>query len=231
MNTQEYDFSLMGTGYTIDNFDPSNVQEEEVILLGIAMDISGSVSGFERELNEAFRDFTEELQKSHAAPKIMVKVVEFGQKVYEKTGYVPLSQLDPKAMHFKPRDGATCLYAAAKRIVESTVDYREQLEKTGINVKVLLFIITDGDDNVPTTKPKEVADILDELAKEERNIMAFDTILFGVGSDASIFTNAQKDMHFKHLAVVGQTGKEIRKMINIISQSVSKSASNQNIAF
>jgi len=231
MNTQEYDFGMMGTGYTITNFDPSNVQEDEIILMCVAMDISGSVQGFEKELNEAFSTFTEEMQKSHVAPRIMIKVLEFGEKVYEKSGYVPISQLDPRAMHFKPRDGSTALFAGAKKALESTVEYREQLEKTGINVKVLIFVITDGENNVSSTRASEVASILDNLAKEERNIMAFDTILFGVGNNASSFTKAQQDMHFKHLAVVGQSGKEIRKMIGFISASVSKSASNQTIAF
>ena len=60
--------------------------------------------------------------------------------------------------------------------------------------------------------------------------MSFTTILFGV-VNANIFEQAQKDMGIQHLAKVGTSGDEIRKMINFISQSISKTANNNQINF
>lgn len=234
-NEDQNQFALMGTGFNIGNFDPSSIQEDEVILMGIAMDVSPSVGGFETELNQAFGSLVEELQQSHVADKILVKIVEFSEKIYDKTGFMPIKQIDPKAFIFKAKDSGTSLFAAAKNIIDSTVTYRTQLEATGINVKTLVFIITDGDDNASLgeykVKASDVAATLDDIAKEERNVFSFETIQFGIGSNKSTFEKSQKEMHIKHLAVVGQTGKEIRKMVGFISASVSKSSSNQPITF
>lgn len=234
-NEDQNQFALMGTGFNIGNFDPSSIQEDEVILMGIAMDVSPSISGFEKELNEAFVSFIEEMQHSHIADKILVKVIEFSEAIYEKTGYMPIKQIDPKAFVFRAKDSGTSLFAAAKKIIDSTVEYRAHLEATGINVKTLVFVITDGADNSSFREHKvnavDVANTLDNIAKEERNVFSFETILFGIGSHPPDFENSQKEMHIKHLAVVGNSGKEIRKMIGFISASVSSSSSGQAITF
>lgn len=234
MNNEDQDqFALLGGtgGFNIGNFDPSSIQEDEVILMTIAMDVSPSVRAFEKELNEAFTVFVEEMQHSHVADRLMVKVIEFNEKVVEKTGFMPIKQVDPKSFVFRAKGDSTALVDAAMKAVQSTVDYRSHLEATGINVKTLVFVITDGAENSSSAKFADVATLLDTIDKEERNIFSFETILFGIGGDPTSYQQSQQKLHFKHLAVVGQSGKEIRKMIGFISASVSKSSSNQAITF
>lgn len=237
MNNEDQDqFALLGGtgGFNIGNFDPSQIQEDEVILAAIAMDISPSVGGFEKDLNEAFKVFVEEMQQSHVADKLMVKVITFNEKIEEKTGFMPIRNIDPKTFIFKACGSGTALYDAAKKALESTIDYRTHLEATGVAVKALVFAITDGDDNSSANGNKHgeaVAALVDNIAKEERNIFSFETMLFGIGNNTRTFTESQQEMHFKHLAVVGTSGEEMRKMIGFISASVSKSSSNQPIAF
>lgn len=230
---QDDQFALLGgTGsFNIGNFDPASIQEDEVILVALAMDVSPSVRGFEGELNAAFATFVEEMQQSHVADKLMVKVIEFNEDVVERTGYMPIKNIDTKAFVFRASGNATALFDAAKKAIDATVDYRSHLEQTGINVKVLVFVITDGMDVSSKTKPSVIAAQLDDIAKEERNVFSFETILFGIGNEKHSFENSQKDMHFKHLAVVGNTGADLRKMIGFISASVSRSHSNQAITF
>lgn len=233
MDNEQDQFALLGGtgGFNIGNFDPSAIQEDEVILVAIAMDVSPSIQSFEAHLNEAFKSFIEELQQSHVASKVMVKIIDFNGEVTERTGYIPITQVDPKAYIFKASGGSTALVDGAKKAIEATVDYRTHLEATGINVKTLVFVITDGEENSSKAKASDVAAILDNINKEERNVFSFETILFGIGTNAHSFENSQKSMHFKHLAVVGQSAKEIRKMIGFISASVSKSNSNAPITF
>jgi len=69
-----------------------------------------------------------------------------------------------------------------------------------------------------------VKNSLDAILKNEKNIFNFETILFGVGDDSN-FETAQQEMGIKHLAKIGNTGKEIRKMIGFISASISQSSS------
>lgn len=236
-NQQEQeDFSLMGNtqGFNIGNFDPAQIQEDEVILIVFAMDVSGSVQSYEPQLNAAFATFVEEMQTSHVADKIMVKIITFGETVKDRTGFLPIKAMDVAQFTFKAHDGATALYAGTKHALDATIAYRTQLESTGINVKSLVFTITDGEDNHSprlNVHARDVASLIDNIVKEEKNIFSFQTILFGVGNNATPFENAQKDMHIKHLGVVGQSAEEIRRMIGMISASVSQSASNQAVTF
>lgn len=233
MDNEQDQFALLGGtgGFNIGNFDPSSIQEDEVILMAIVMDVSPSIQSFEKDLNESFKALIEELQQSHVSSKIMVKIIDFNDVVTEKTGYIPITQIDPKTYTFKASGGGTALFDAAKKAIEATVDYRTHLEATGINVKTLVFVITDGMDVSSHIQPKVVADMLDAISKEERNAFSFETILLGIGTNSTEFEKSQKTMHFKHLAIVGQSAKEIRKMIGFISASVSKSNSNAPISF
>lgn len=217
-------------GYGFNNFDPSTVQEEDVILGVIAMDESPSIISFEPQLNEAFKGFGEEMQKSHVANKFMLKLVVFADTATSKTGFQPVGLMDMSSFVFRGRDNATALVDAAYLSLESAMDYRKQLEATGVNVKVLIFVVTDGQENSSKRNASDVKKYIDDLMKEERNVLSIETILFGIGDPAS-FTKSQQDMGFKHLAVVGNSAKEIRKMIGFISASVSRSSAGQQVTF
>jgi hypothetical protein len=93
-----------------------------------------------------------------------------------------------------------------------------------------LFVITDGQDNSSKVSANQVKNQLQSILNQEQNAFSFTTILFGVG-DAAEFEKAQKDMGLQHLARVGTSGAEIRKMINFISQSIAHTANNNPISF
>lgn len=223
-------FNLMTTGFGFDNFDPAQIQNDEVILVTIACDISPSMMPNVNDLNQAFSDFVAEMQRSHVASKLMVKTIEFNETVSDKTGFQPISNIDLSHVTFSPRGMSTALADASYKAIQDTLDYRAQLEATGIQCKVLVFVITDGMENSSRKSLSQVASLLSDVNKEERNIFSFETIFFGIG-DKNTFQNAYDEMMFKHLAVVGNTGKEVRKLIGFISASVSKSSSNQAISF
>jgi len=62
--------------------------------------------------------------------------------------------------------------------------------------------------------------LIDSMKSEERSAFSFTSILFGVGSSAE-FTKAQQEMGIEHLAKIGTSGSDMRKMIGFISQSIS----------
>jgi len=207
-----YDYNYGG------NFDPNAVTVEETINAIFVIDTSSSVGVYADELNKALNEFTTRMQKSHAADKLFVSTVEFNNKVTVTGGFRPISEIKP--IDLTPRiNGMTALYDACKAGLQNALDYRKSLENSGVNCKTLLFIITDGDDNMSTSNPSEVKDIIKKLLQEERNIFSFESILFGVG-DQALFEKAKEDMGINHLAKVGTTADEIRKMINFISASI-----------
>lgn len=205
------------------NFDPQDISSDETINAVLVVDVSPSVSNYVKELNAAFREFLEEMQRSHVAEKLMVSVIEFNDSINVRSGFQPVNAIDTQKLSFRPCGGGTALYDAVLSGITNAVNYRKNLENSGVNCKTLLFTITDGEDNASQNSANKVKQVLEAIQKEEKNAFSFETILFGVGNDAS-FEQAQKSMGIAHLARIGNTGKEIRKMIGFISASISKSS-------
>jgi uncharacterized protein YegL len=215
--------------YNFGNFNPNDVEVAETINAVFIVDTSSSVSQYGAELNSALNEFTERMKKSHAAQNLFVSHIEFNDKVNVISGFRPIS--DVPVMDLVPRIGGyTALFKACQVGLKNALDYRKDLETAGVNCKTLLFIITDGEDNASgNVVANDVKIMIDDLAKEERNFFSFESILFGVGNDKS-FEAAQKDMGIKHLAKVGTTADEIRKMINFISSSITSVSTGQGFS-
>jgi uncharacterized protein YegL len=222
------DLDAIDFNLNFNNFDPNEIQVEETINAVFVVDVSPSISTYVKDLNFAFNDFTQTMQKSHVAEQLMVSIVTFNENIEIVSGFQPIKQIP--TMNFKPSGGGTALFQATAQGLKIAIDYRQNLEASGVTAKTLLFVITDGEDNSSSISAKQVKDKLEDILKQEQNAFSFTTILFGVGN-ATSFEKAQKDMGLQHLAKVGTSGAEIRKMINFISQSISQTAGNNQISF
>lgn len=209
------------------NFDPDQIQVEETINAVFVIDVSPSISSYEADLNNAFNDFVQTMQQSHIHDRLFTSIVEFDDMVRVRSGFQPI--INVPVTNFRAQGSGTALYDAVAAGIKNAMDYRTSLEQTGINVKTLVFVITDGQDNSSSVSPKAIKATLDGILASEANAFSFTTILFGVGPQ-SYFQSAKDQMGFQHMAVVGNTGKEIKKMISFISSSISKSSSGANPA-
>ena len=220
------DFNDFDLNLSFNNFNPDDIQVEETINAVFVVDVSPSIGGYVKELNNAFNDFVQTMQQSHVHDRLFVSVVEFDDQVRVRSGFQPI--VGVPVTTFIPQGRGTALYDAVGSGIKNAIDYRENLENTGINVKTLIFVITDGEDNSSSPNASQmVKNKLEDIKANEANAFSFTTILFGVG-DSNSFERAQQNMGIEHLAKVGQTGAEIRKMISFISSSISKSSSGTN---
>ncbi len=209
------------------NFNPDEIEVDETINAVFLIDVSSSVWSYVQELNLAFNEFTESMQKSHIADKLLVSIIEFNDRINIVNGFMPVENIS--VMDFSKKiGGATALYDAVYAGLKNALDYRENLENSGVETKTILYVITDGEDNSSQTPPHVIKKIIADLKKEERNLFSFSSILFGVG-DAANFTQAQKDMGIEHLAQIGTSGEEIKKMIGFISQSISSVSAGKSV--
>ncbi len=209
------------------NFNPDEIEVDETINAVFLIDVSSSVWSYVQELNLAFNEFTESMQKSHIADKLLVSIIEFNDRINIVNGFMPVENIS--AMDFSKKiGGATALYDAVYAGLKNALDYRENLENSGVETKTILYVITDGEDNSSQTPPHVVKKMITDLKKEERNLFSFSSILFGIG-DAANFTQAQKDMGIEHLAQIGTSGEEIKKMIGFISQSISSVSAGKSV--
>lgn len=223
MFPDDVDFNL-----SYNNFSPDEIQVDETINAVFVVDVSPSIGSYVQHLNHAFSDFVSTMQKSHVADKLLVSVVEFSDKVSVRTGFQPIAQL--QSIDFTPQGSGTALYDATLKGLENAVAYRKNLESSGVMAKTLLFVITDGEDNSSKVLAKKVKAEMQAVISNEKNAFSFVSVLFGVGNSNS-FEKAQKDMGIQHLAQVGLSGDEIKKMIGFISQSISKTANNMQVVF
>lgn len=222
----EFNFmSSMGLNFT--NFNPENIQVSETINVTFVIDKSGSVYSYVDNLNNTLNDFLHELQRSHVADRVMLSVVEFNENVEVKSAFHPIA--DVKDFNIQPA-GMTNLYGATLSALENAIAYKEEQENNGLTSKSLVFIITDGMDNVAATSPQNIAKKLQEIYGDEMNSFSFSVIMFGLGNGAD-FDAARNAMGIKPemLAKMGTTAKELRKMVGFISSSVSSSAAGNSI--
>jgi len=223
---EEFNFqSSMGLNFA--NFDPSAIQSSETINVTFVIDRSGSVSDYVDDLNNVLNDFLHELQRSHVSDRVMMQIIEFDSQVEVKSAFHPIA--DVKDFNITPR-GCTALYAAMLAGLENAVAYKEEQENNGLSSKSLVFLITDGLENCGGD-PNKVKAKINEIYKDEQNSFAFSIIMFGLG-DATGFENARDDMGIRPemMATLGTTAKELRKMVNFISSSVSSSASGATVS-
>ncbi|MBN1252750.1 MAG: VWA domain-containing protein [Bacteroidales bacterium] len=207
------------------NFNPDDIEVDETINAVFIIDTSSSVYQYVNELNYAFNDFTESMQKSHIADKLFVSVIEFNNKINVVNGFMPISSI--QNMDFsKKLGGATALYDAVYHGLNNALDYRENLENSGVKTKTMVFVITDGEDNSSKNSANSVKNIIKKIKADELSAFSFTTILFGLGDEAN-FEKARIDMGIEHLAKIGTSGAEIKKMIGFISQSISSVSAGQ----
>lgn len=227
----EFNFNDVNFGTDGGNFDPDQIETSETINAVFCVDVSPSVQRFEDELNDAYNSFIEEMQKSHIAPNLFVSTIEFTDRIVSAKGFQPVVNIAKSS--FKAQGSGTALYDAVKLGLENAIKYRDAQLQSGVTCKTLLFVITDGDDNSSAySSATDVAKMHGEIMKDEANAFNFTSILFGINEQGSrgLFEKAKQLMDIQHLAAVGVTAKDLRKMISWISSSVSSASQGQTVA-
>ena len=222
MNINDLNFNL-----DFGNFNPEEIEVDETINAVFLIDVSSSVGTYVRDLNHAFNEFTESMQKSHIADKLLVSIIEFNHQIRVVNGFMPVENI-PVMDFSKKIGGATALYDAVYAGLKNALNYRENLENSGVETKTILYVITDGEDNSSQTPPHVIKQMIQSVKKDEYSMFAFSSILFGLGYEAN-FKQAQQDMGIDHIAQIGVSGEEIKKMIGFISQSISSVSAGKSV--
>ena len=222
-NISDPNFGDLNFNLDFGNFNPDEIDTDETINAVFVIDTSYSINAYVKELNNAFNEFVETMQKSHIADRLFVSIIEFNEYVTVRNGFQPITNIG-QIDFSKSIGGVTSLYDATFVGVKNAMDYRENLENSGVETKTL--VITDGDDNNSNKSPQAVKKLLGTINADEYNAFSFSTVLFGIGKSAN-FKLARKEMGIEHLAEVGTTGAEIKKMIGFISQSISSVSNGQ----
>lgn len=219
-------------GLDFNNFEPDEIDTEETINVVFVLDVSPSMLYNDAigEMGKAFNEFIDEMKGSHLSDRLFFSIVEFADFVKVKNGFQPITALDP--IQFQARGRGTALYDAVAAGLENAMDYRVRLENTGVMCKTILFIVTDGVDNSSATRPEAIKKSIDDILAEEKNAFTFTSLLFGVGHGIA-FKDAKEAMGIQLMPddPTEKSAKGMRKMISMISSSISSTSAGTAVSF
>ena len=225
VNDNEMTTYQIGGGFNFNGARISDLGATEYTLVTIAIDVTGSVAGFEDELRQMLITAVEACQKSPRSDNLLVRLITFssGLGVNEIHGFTLLSDIDPQAYPRFAPNGLTNLYDATFSAVTATVKYGEDLMDNDFLANGIVFIVTDGYDNASTMTAASIAQQCN-LARTGEKLESLMTILIGV--NASSYQN-QLDA-FRNVAELDQyidageaTPGKLAKLAAFVSQSVS----------
>jgi uncharacterized protein YegL len=219
----ESNFHFSGVGF-------DDLGSSEYTLATIVVDTSSSVHPYKSELESCLKSILSSCQKSPRAENLMLRLVSFNNDIEEIHGFRLLSEIDPSEYdNVLNIGGSTSLYDSALSAIEATEEYAKLLREQYYSVNGVVYILTDGADNVSKYGKDSIKDSIDTSHKNE-NLESLSTILIGFGA-SSYYGNYLDDL--KNEADLGQyidvtelfnkTSPEsaLAKLAGYISQSIS----------
>ena len=223
------------SGFNFGHVPIADTFDQENMIGMIAIDRSGSVSGFQTELEKMLMTVTEMNQKLPTKNKIMQRVTIFGDNVQELHGLQLVDQININDYKGKIRcGGMTALRDATLDALEASEQFCRQMVSADYDATACIFIITDGCEN-NSFKCRSNKVIKDKIKKLRTDEGVFTSppiiILIGVNvKDQSVKDELDKFAKEcsidKFIAVEDATPSSLGKLAGLISQSFSSKSQN-----
>lgn len=202
---------------TVTNAGLDDIEKDQVTLVLPIYDETGSLRKYRAEMELADKELVEALINSRAGDEMLMSKWLFNTSFKVLNGFIPLADVTPLSGVYQP-DGYTALYDVVYTALTDpnagVVAYAESLRASGITVKVVVVVFTDGEDNSSRTNPDKIKTIVDELLRQENYL--FSVVSFGAGYAKT----AAAAMGFPNALECNATPHEIRE---VIAGTVSKS--------
>lgn len=195
------------------NTSIDEIDSENVNLIFVGIDRSGSMYSFERDMVKALGDFKDALSNSKEADEILVARADFADSAVVG-GYKRISEFDTAYT----TGGCTALYDTIISGADKLKEYQDFLKNEGMRVKAVFAIFSDGLNNIGNGFSPAKSAV--EYMNKEEIVTAF----ISFGGEA---TQTAKDLGFRNILDVSSSASELRRAFNCLSKSVienSKSA-------
>lgn len=204
----------------------ANLGASEYTLVTIAIDESGSVSGFWDEIKACVSEVVRSCMKSPRADNLMIRLVKFSDNLTEVHGFKMLSECnadDYKNIPFK--GGNTALYDACENAITASNLYGKQLYDQEFSANGIVVVVTDGLNNNSAYGVNEVKQALKKAVVGE-NLESMVSILVGVNVSDSMVADGldkfHKDAEFTQFVVIQEATKnKLAKLAQFVSKSIS----------
>lgn len=230
LGTNDMDSGKTATGnFAFSGIRTDRLGASEYTLATTAVDETGSTVDFRDLLVAMMKTSVAGCKGNARSGNILMRAVSFGSQhrdsggVNEFHGFLPLDQIDTALYDKLDPSGLTPLYDVTYSVVAATNAYGKRLRDDDYAVNGIVFIITDGYDNVSKLTPSAVRAEL-ELATRGEILESMISILIGVNAKE----HEAKLMKFKadagidhYVDIADATPESLAKLAQFISQSVS----------
>lgn len=225
--TGDMETHKLGGSFTFSGTRVESLGATEYTLVTIAVDVTGSVWGFENDLGNALITAVESCRKSPRSENLLVRVVLFSTSypsgLKEIHGFKPLADIDTASYPQLNPGGGTPLYDACYSGIGSMNTYAKKLVDQDFNVNGICFVVTDGDENssvatADMVKNEQMKSVSGEVLE------SMISILIGINTTycGGFLKKFQQEAGLNQYIDVGDINpRKLAKLAAFVSQSVS----------
>lgn len=215
-------------GFKFSGIRTEHLGATEYTLVTIAVDETGSVDGFAKELRESLIAAVEACQKSPRSDNLLLRVIKFSSRlpngVEEIHGFKPLAEIDARNNYpnFNP-GGGTPLCDACYSAIGAMNVYGQKLVDDEFGVNAIGFVITDGGENASVATMEMVRKEAERAVTGEI-VESMVTVLIGINaSDCKVMLeDFQREAGLTQYIDAGEATKgKLAKLADFVSRSVS----------
>lgn len=216
-----------GGSFTFSAVRVDKLGATEYTLVTIAVDETGSVDKFEKELRDMLVAAVESCKKSPRSDNLLVRVITFGSQhkngVNEIHGFKPLADIDTSQYPDIRPGGMTPLCDACYSALGAMNKFAQDLVDNDYGVNAIAFIITDGGENASTATMRMVREEAKKAITGEV-LESLVSVLIGVNAAQyrQVLTTFQQEADLTQYIDAGEATKgKLAKLAQFVSQSVS----------
>lgn len=228
--TGDMETHKLGGSFTFSGARIESLGATEYTIATIAVDTTGSVLGFKKQLRDMLVTSIEACRKDTSVKidNILVRVFYFSDAypsgVKEIHGFKPLVDIDPSSYPEIQTGGNTPLYDACYSACGSMNAYaRKLIDQDFTNLNGIFFIITDGGENASVSTANMVKEELEKSVTGEV-LESMISILIGVNTQGCehYLKAFKEEAGLTHYRDAGEaTPRNLAKMAGFVSQALS----------
>ena len=190
------------------NLDVDDVVSPSVLLVDFVIDRTGSMSTYERVMQDCLTHYKQAIVNSKQADEMLVSKTLFNS-VIETGGYVAPDDFNTDYSTW----GVTRLYDAIIDRRQRLLDYMGQLKDNGTNARAVMVILSDGFDNDSQYRASDARQAIQDLISKEVTVafIAFGQDAFGIADKLGVKPENVKE--------VSNDESELRRVIDLVSKS------------
>lgn len=211
-------------GYSATRLDELGATEYTIAT--IVADVSGSTSAFTFDMESAITKIVQACKFSPRADNLLLRLIAFDDSLNEIHGFKLLENCHLADYGGCLRSGgSTALFDATENAVASTTNYAQKLAAGDFSANAILFVITDGMDNVSKGSAKRVKAAFAEAIRSEA-LESIVSVLIGVNVNDAQVSRYLRTFHVEagftqYVELDNADAKTLARLAEFVSKSIS----------